>query len=184
MSRRKDLHDWVKLAKSPTQIERIEAFFSGHGYELHRHDTYAIGRTLSGVQSFNYCGGMRHSLPGGTMVLHPDETHDGEAGTEDGFQYRMIYIEPALIQKILGGKPLPFIPGGLSGDTRLFTATQPCSEPLKIPSSRLKRMMRFMTWRKLLLLWGGNVTNGGCLTIRRLKKQENISIPPLIKILP
>ncbi len=73
MARGKDLQDWVKLAKSPTQIERIEAFFGGHGYELHRHDTYAIGRTLSGVQCFNYCGGMRHSLPGGTMVLHPDE---------------------------------------------------------------------------------------------------------------
>jgi hypothetical protein len=59
------------------------------------------------------------------MVLHPDEIHDGEAGTNDGFQYRMLYIDPALIQKILGGKPLPFIPGGISSDPRLFAATEP-----------------------------------------------------------
>ena len=87
--------DWVRLAQSPAHIERIEAFFGGHGYEPHRHDTYAIGQTLSGVQRFHYRGGLQHSLPGGTMVLHPDEVHDGEAGTEEGFRYRMVYIEPA-----------------------------------------------------------------------------------------
>ncbi|MFM3298565.1 AraC family ligand binding domain-containing protein [Klebsiella pneumoniae subsp. ozaenae] len=117
--------DWVRLAQSPSRTERIEAFFGGHGYEPHRHDTYAIGQTIAGVQSFHYRGGLQHSLPGGTMVLHPDEIHDGEAGTEAGFHYRMVYIEPALIQKILGGRPLPFIPDGLSADPRLRRAAQP-----------------------------------------------------------
>ncbi len=37
----------------------------------------------------------------------------------------MVYIEPALIQKILGGRPLPFIPGGLSADPRLRCAALP-----------------------------------------------------------
>ncbi|MCG6522692.1 AraC family ligand binding domain-containing protein, partial [Vibrio parahaemolyticus] len=90
--------DWVRLAQGGGRTERIEAFFGGHGYEPHRHDTYAIGQTIAGVQSFHYRGGLQHSLPGGTMVLHPDEIHDGEAGTEAGFHYRMVYIEPALIQ--------------------------------------------------------------------------------------
>ncbi|HBQ9307061.1 TPA: AraC family transcriptional regulator [Klebsiella pneumoniae] len=117
--------DWVRLAQSPSRTERIEAFFGGHGYEPHRHDTYAIGQTIAGVQSFHYRGGLQHSLPGGTMVLHPDEIHDGEAGTEAGFHYRMVYIEPALFQKILGGRPLPFIPDGLSADPRLRCAAQP-----------------------------------------------------------
>jgi hypothetical protein len=57
--------DWVRLAQSPSQTERIEAFFGGHGYEPHRHDTYAIGQTIAGVQSFHYRGGLQHSLPGG-----------------------------------------------------------------------------------------------------------------------
>jgi len=105
-------------------MERIEAYFRGHGYTPHRHDTYAIGSTLSGVQSFHYRQAMRHSLPGGTMVLHPDEVHDGEAGTEAGFRYRMLYIEPSLIQDVLGGEPLPFISGGLSQDPRLLSATR------------------------------------------------------------
>jgi AraC-like DNA-binding protein len=67
---------------------------------------------------------MVNNLPGQTMVLHPDEPHDGHAGTEDGFRYRMFYLEPAMIQQVLGGKPLPFIKGGVSSDPRLFKATQ------------------------------------------------------------
>ncbi|MFC6478409.1 AraC family transcriptional regulator [Pseudomonas asuensis] len=119
-------------------MERIEAYFSGHGYEPHRHDTYAIGRTLSGVQSFHYQKSMRHSLPGGTLVLHPDELHDGEAGTEAGFRYRMIYVEPVVIQQILGGKPLPFIPTGLSTDPRLGLVLETFMQSIDAPLERLE----------------------------------------------
>ncbi|WP_373880319.1 AraC family ligand binding domain-containing protein [Martelella alba] len=38
--------DWVYRAPETRKIERIEAYFSNHGYDPHRHDTYAIGRTL------------------------------------------------------------------------------------------------------------------------------------------
>ncbi|QTF07384.1 AraC family transcriptional regulator [Brenneria izadpanahii] len=117
-------NDWVKLATTSNKFERLEAFFTGHGYDPHRHDTYAIGRTLSGIQSFRYRGSLRHSLAGHTMVLHPDELHDGEAGSSDGFHYRMIYVEPSSIQKVLGGQPLPFIKGGISTDQRLVAATE------------------------------------------------------------
>ncbi|NER63713.1 AraC family transcriptional regulator [Pseudomonas sp. MAFF212427] len=116
--------DWLQRAAHPGKVERIEAYFSGYAYSLHRHDTYAIGRTLAGVQNFHYRGSTRHSLPGQTMVLHPDEVHDGEAGTEAGFRYRMIYLEPALVQQALGGRALPFICGGQSDDPRLFAATE------------------------------------------------------------
>jgi len=70
---------------------------------MHRHDTYGIGHTPSGVQSFKYRRGSTHSRPGHTMVLHPDEAHDGQAGTGEGFQYRMIYVQPAPFQGVLGG---------------------------------------------------------------------------------
>ncbi len=115
--------DWVQRDASARSMERIEAFFGGHGYDMHRHDTYAIGRTLSGVQSFSYRRGMTHSTPGGTIVLHPDEPHDGHAGTDAGFHYRMLYIEPSLVQRVLGGRPLPFIAGGRTSDIRLFAAS-------------------------------------------------------------
>ncbi len=105
-------------------VERIEAWFQGNAYAMHRHDTYAIGRTLAGVQRFNYRRGRRDSLPGNTMVLHPDEAHDGQAGSGEGFRYRMIYVEPALFQDVLGGRALPFIEGGVTNDPRIAAATE------------------------------------------------------------
>ena len=66
------LGDWVKCAEPVQGIERIEAWFQGKAYAMHRHDTYAIGRTLAGVQRFSYRRGQRNSLPGNTMILHPD----------------------------------------------------------------------------------------------------------------
>ncbi|WP_175903358.1 AraC family transcriptional regulator [Burkholderia seminalis] len=116
--------DWMMRAKPLEGVERIEAWFHDKAYALHRHDTYAIGRTLAGVQSFNYRRSQRASLPGNTIVLHPDEAHDGQAGTSEGFRYRMIYVEPALFQEVLGGRALPFIEGGVTTDPRLAAATE------------------------------------------------------------
>jgi AraC-like DNA-binding protein len=90
-------------------IERLQARFRGRAFAPHRHDTYAIGMTLAGVQTFGYRGEQRHCLPGQCHILHPDELHDGAAGTEDGFAYRILYVDPGLVQAALGGRPLPFV---------------------------------------------------------------------------
>lgn len=122
MAARSASRDWIVRHAPGDRFERIEAYFGGRGYGLHRHDTYAIGCTLAGVQSFHYRRGLRHSLPGGVLVLHPDEPHDGQAGTDAGFRYRMAYVQPALIQRILGGRALPFVRDGISTDARLRAA--------------------------------------------------------------
>jgi AraC-like DNA-binding protein len=90
-------------------IERLEATLKGQSFSPHRHDTYAIGLTLAGVQTFRYRGVRRYSLPGQCHILHPDEAHDGTPGTEGGFRYRMLYLDPVLVQEALGGKSLPFV---------------------------------------------------------------------------
>jgi AraC-like DNA-binding protein len=102
-------------------IERIEARFRGRAFDLHRHDTYAIGVTIGGVQTFRYRGRERVSLPGEIIVLHPDELHDGGAGTEEGLRYRILYIEPSLLQKGLGkgAWALPFVADPVVSDTAL-----------------------------------------------------------------
>jgi AraC-like DNA-binding protein len=91
-------------------IERIEAHFRGQAFSPHRHDTYGIGITLTGVQTFRYRGEQRYCRPGQCHILHPDETHDGAPATDEGFGYRIVHIDPSLIQEALGGKPLPFVP--------------------------------------------------------------------------
>ena len=132
--------DWVRTAEPQDGVSRLEAFFAGHGYDPHRHDTYAIGSTLHGVQSFGYRGATMHSLGGQAIVLHPDETHDGRAGTEAGFRYRMVYIAPHLIQAALGeGAPLPFVREAVSSDARLIAALAPALDDLDRPLEELQR---------------------------------------------
>jgi len=99
----------IRIGSGGAGLERLEARLVGQAFAPHRHDTYAIGITLSGVQTFRYRGARRHCLPGQCHVLHPDETHDGGAGTAAGFIYRIVYLDPALVQQALGGKRLPFV---------------------------------------------------------------------------
>ncbi|AOJ73058.1 MULTISPECIES: AraC family transcriptional regulator [Burkholderia] len=99
----------IRIGSGATGIERAEAHFLDHAFTPHRHDTYAIGITLSGVQTFRYLGETHHCLPGQCHILHPDELHDGRAGTDEGFGYRIVYVDPALVQEALGGRMLPFV---------------------------------------------------------------------------
>jgi AraC-like DNA-binding protein len=133
--------DWIRHAPSEAGIERIEAFFAGHAYDPHRHDTYALGLTISGVQSFDYRGTRADSLSGNTIVLHPDETHDGRAGAEHGFRYRMIYVEPRLIASALDGRArtLPFVASAVSSDQRLYRALRIALADLDHPFEPLER---------------------------------------------
>jgi AraC-like DNA-binding protein len=103
-----DRRDSIRFGTGAPGLERAEVFLSG-AFEPHRHDTYAIGITTAGVQVFGYRGSRRVCLPGQIHVLHPDETHDGGAGTEDGFGYRILYLAPELIRSALDGEALPFV---------------------------------------------------------------------------
>jgi AraC-like DNA-binding protein len=101
--------DSIRFGPSAYGVERAEIYLSTRGFDPHRHDTYGIGVTTAGVQTFGYRGSQRVCLPGQLHILHPDETHDGGPGTEDGFGYRILYIPPELIRAALGGRALPFV---------------------------------------------------------------------------
>lgn len=122
MPNRSTEKDWVRHAPLSSKVERFEAFFGAHAFDPHQHDTYAIGRTLSGVHQFQYRGETRLCLPGETMIVHPDEPHDGCAGSETGLRYRGVYVPPSLVQQIVKGKPLPFFKASVTRDPRLAAA--------------------------------------------------------------
>ena len=85
---------WIASARPSGGVELFRAWFAGKAYDTHRHDTYAVGLTDSGVQMFDYRGAGRASTAGQVVVLHPDEPHDGRAGTREGFGYRIVYVVP------------------------------------------------------------------------------------------
>lgn len=103
-------------------IERVTNRLVGAAFSPHRHDTYTVALTMSGVQAFNYRGAMRHSLPGQVLILHPDEVHDGHCYDEAGFSYRAAYVPPTHVQAVIGGAELPFILNGVSTSPALIAA--------------------------------------------------------------
>jgi AraC-like DNA-binding protein len=118
--------DWARYRQPRPGIETLCAFFTGHAFDRHAHETLAVGLTDSGVQRFRYRGRQHDSTSGGMIVLHPGEPHDGECGAEGGFAYRMIYLDPGYGSELLHeaglGRHLPHAPDPLLRDAGLRQA--------------------------------------------------------------
>jgi AraC-like DNA-binding protein len=123
--------DSITTAPSFHGVKGVEAFFRKRGYAPHRHDTYGIGVTTYGVQSFEYRGETRHSLTGDVYVLHPDEVHDGRPGADDGYGYRTLYLDPELVRDALDGAALPFIRTPVTNDLALRRAVWSILGPMR-----------------------------------------------------
>ena len=131
--------DWIRTGRSRPGLERLEACFARHAFAPHRHDTYAIGVTLGGVQAFDYRGAARRSMSGQAFVLHPDELHDGRAASEAGYRYRILYLDPALIGAALdNGRALPFVRVPVSDDRRLLAVIGSALADLDLPLEDLQ----------------------------------------------
>src|SRR5882724_1583190 len=118
---------WLASTEPVEGVELLHAWLTTEVYQRHRHDTYAVGVTDRGVQVFDYRGSARVSTRGQVVVLYPDEAHDGRAGTDEGFGYRIVYIEPAQLTealKVLRGSPcpLPFVGEAVSTNPGLAQA--------------------------------------------------------------
>ena len=119
--------DWLWSTATESGVELLAAQLCEAAYHRHRHDTYAICLTTGGIQAFNYRGAAERSTPGQVVVLHPDELHDGRAGTDAGFSYRLLYVEPAAIceaARVLCGRPcaLPFVRTAVATNAKLSAA--------------------------------------------------------------
>jgi AraC-like DNA-binding protein len=124
-------HNWIDLAQdADTGIETLRAHFEGHAYDPHWHDSFLVGVTEQGVQQFNCRRAKHQSTPGKVFLLEPGDIHDGEAPTEDGFTYRMLYLDPQWLKRELSAvfenapdnSQLSFA-NTLASDSRLAHAT-------------------------------------------------------------
>ena len=81
-------------------------------------------------------------MPGQVIVIHPDELHDGGAGTDHGLRYRMIYIPPEQIGEALleeGGGRLPFVRAPVLSDGRFQQSLAEALEDINLEMGDLKR---------------------------------------------
>lgn len=117
------------IRQSASPFRATEVFLRDEAYAPHRHSDFTLAMTCAGVQSFNYRGELHHSLPGQVVVLRPDELHDGRAGTESGFRYRAVSLDPELFHAVGAGHRLPELQDGVANSPALFQAVQTlCAE--------------------------------------------------------
>jgi AraC-like DNA-binding protein len=154
--------DSIRFGAGAPGIERAEVYLSTCAFEPHRHDTYAVGITTAGVQTFRYRGARRIGLPGQLHILHPDETHDGAAGTDDGFGYRILYIAPDLIRHAVGGADhLPFVADPVQAPTPTTRRLASLLDAIDEPITDLARVEIVATVADTLSSLSGRADHGG-----------------------
>ncbi|MFS2224153.1 AraC family ligand binding domain-containing protein [Pantoea sp. B65] len=83
-------------------VELYHAHISRYAFEPHTHEAFGMGTIDFGAERFRYRG-VNHVAPTHSLVLmNPDELHTGESATQDGWRYRMIYIEPQMLETLSG----------------------------------------------------------------------------------
>lgn len=88
-------------AKPFRNMECMAATFITHEFAPHAHDTFSIGAIEAGCQIASVRGAREHTGPGALYLLNPGEIHDGAPGVSEGYRYRMIYPDVALLAGIL-----------------------------------------------------------------------------------
>jgi len=102
----------VKLWREPSLAgaELLRATYRTHRFPPHAHDEFAFGVIERGAQAFLSGRGQRVIMPEGTIcVVNPGHVHEGRPATDEGWQYRMIYIPTPALMNLLkaDGEDLP-----------------------------------------------------------------------------
>lgn len=96
---------WRVPALPGTDI--LQARYILQAFRPHAHEEYAIGIIEQGAQRVRL-GGSQQIFAAGTLALiNPGEVHTGQAQTERGWTYRMLYPPVETVLAVLGRPSLP-----------------------------------------------------------------------------
>src|SRR5438552_16917006 len=83
-------------------VELYRAHIVHYAFDPHTHEAFGLGAIESGVERFRYRGSDHLAAPGSLVLMNPDMLHTGRAETEQGWRYRMIYLDPDVLQTVSG----------------------------------------------------------------------------------
>lgn len=126
------------------QIDLLRATYITHVFPKHIHNGYAIGVIESGAETFYYRGKTHVAPAGSIVVINPGEVHTGEAVTQNGWTYRMLYPEAALLKQAAQELPgrrreFPDFPKPVVHDDDLAGVIRHLHLVLETSASRLER---------------------------------------------
>lgn len=83
-------------------VELYCAHITKYAFQPHTHEAFGIGAITAGAQRFRYRGEQLVAPVNSLILMNPDELHTGESASENGWQYRMIYLEASLLASLTG----------------------------------------------------------------------------------
>ncbi|HVU11994.1 MAG TPA: AraC family transcriptional regulator [Phototrophicaceae bacterium] len=134
---------------SVQNLRLMRATYITYAFSRHVHDYFAIGVIEAGVQQFSYRHEHYFTPPTGLFLLNPDEPHDGQAATADGFTYRVIYPEAELMQQVAAevagrSRDVPFFSDAVVDDPTLYHAFLRLHRSLEDEGSALEQQSRIL----------------------------------------
>ncbi len=143
----------VKFWHDPhfSNLELLRATYITHAFSPHVHEGFAIGVIQSGAQKVAYRRANR-IMPAGTVcVINPGEVHTGQAASEQGWTYRMLYPDASLLQKAaseIAGRQrdVPFFPELVIHDDFLVQQILKLHRVLEDPQSSIIERESRMLW--------------------------------------
>ncbi len=140
-------HFWRDPALN--NLELLRATYITHAFAPHTHEGYAIGVIEGGAEQFRYRRSVHVAPRGSVVLINPGEMHTGEAATEHGWMYRMLYPDISLLQRAaseMAGrqKDIPFFPAPVVDDPQLAAQLMQLHAALERSPSALERDSRFL----------------------------------------
>ncbi len=82
-----------------TGIEALHARFVEHAYRPHSHPTWTVAVVERGAARFSLDATQQRAAQGELFVLEPEAVHTGMAAVPEGWAYKVLYIEPAIVHE-------------------------------------------------------------------------------------
>lgn len=133
-----------------SNLELLRATYITHTFAPHIHEGYAIGVIDKGAERFKYRRGMHVAPQGSIVVINPGEMHTGEASSEQGWSYRMLYPDISLLQRAAADavekrSDIPFFAAPVIYDPVMAQALSRLHAVLAASPSELERES-MLTW--------------------------------------
>ena len=94
--------DFARFWRIPEgDCELLSARYSAQSFGRHSHDRYAFGVISGGVEKLFYRGSYHLGGAGSVVTISPGEVHDGLPGHDSGWMYRMLYIDPQWVNRMV-----------------------------------------------------------------------------------
>jgi len=108
-----------------SDIEFRSAKYTDQVFAPHIYNGFEIGIIQSGILAFKYQGQEQIAPKGHLILINPGEVHDGYPKDNQGWFYRMIYLDISFLQAtttafIRGSNKLPFFEKPVIKNNNLF----------------------------------------------------------------